>query len=218
MCITLTHLILSTLAITFVFIEPDRFYLISNYFQDSGKEQQPDYSKEIFPEGSRDSLMWLEFLSKSSYRVASPEDFSVPATLTEYENPDLYRFVNLPCVAGDFNDDGAGDRACIVINKNRVSINRFRIVAINGSMSKLFGEEIKGMVPSIHWITKNMDLSNVYLMYALRSGLTFSLTKSGAKRLTYKVIWDKKRNSYIYKIIGHWRKSGVSHLSNRRMR
>jgi hypothetical protein len=200
MCVRLPVLIFSLLAYSFTPKEYARIHLVNGYTQDLSKGQA-DRSRNIFVEGARDSLLWLNFLSKNSYRLASPDDFSVTGSLSERENPDLFRFVNLPCVAGDFNKDGAGDRACIIISAKQKNGDKFGLIVINGSISEITGEEVKTIIPSIHWIVKDRDLAKANLVYTLRSGLLLSLMTSGAKRSVYGINWSKKRNSYIYKTI-----------------
>lgn len=158
-------------------------------------------ARNIFDKGSKDSEFWLSFLEKQPYRVARPEDFAIAGNINERDNPDLYRATSLPCIPGDFNGDKAGDRACIVVNKNQKSSRRFGVIIINGTTSEITGRSIDKLNPSLHWIKKREDLSSSVLSYTARGGLKIESSEPYKGRKVYDISWNSKQRSYTCKKI-----------------
>lgn len=132
---------------------------------------------------------WLRFQADGRYRIARREDFQIPEAVMKEHLDDPFFTNQFAYVAGDFNRDGhLLDRAFIVIDTTTTDTARFGLVVWNATADER-------VLPSVHWVIKNNDLSKSVLSAATDVLSITEYGEDGAQEVC-NVRWDKKRVRY----------------------
>lgn len=133
---------------------------------------------------------WRRFAADGKYRLAGAQDFRFSEKTMSGAGIDLQRWVGLPLVNGDFDEDGsARDAAMIVVDTTRHDPERFGLIIFNN-----MGDATSQPV----WVYRGRDLSKAMLGWS-RDGLSLRQYGYDASFTLCHVKLDKRRNEYICK-------------------
>lgn len=151
---------------------------------------------QIFDKGSPEEAVWKQFFSDGRYRIVREDDFKLPIAVKQARYwVDVKRFVELPCVSGDFNGDGALDRACIVIDSTKETDAKYGVIIVEGTRSQSDNQIIKRQ-PVVRWLFKDRDLSKTILSYTLRGGLSAQEYKEDSSFVSCRIGWSSLQQKY----------------------
>jgi hypothetical protein len=153
----------------------------------ASKESPP----RVFDEGTPEAEFFRHFFADGHYRVARAADFRIPEVVVREYAHDINIAINLPCVGGDFNLDGAGDRACIVVDNTRNDMARFGLVIFNGLKEK-------ETMPQLFWLYQGRNLAKTVMGWS-RDGLDITEYHEDGTYSICHVRWDKEQQDYICK-------------------